>query len=357
MPAISVEKFLERLARGKPEQGILLLGSDVYLRDLCRARLIEVCVPEEARDWGVSRFSAADDPLDRALGQAQTMPMLAPCQVVFLEEVEALEKLGDEARDAAVERLSAYLDDPAPFTVLVLQAVKLDDRMKLSKRLVEKAQVVSVELAANPEERAAAAALMALDLARQMGVELDREAAEELADILNADMTHIRSELEKLATYAGGRRRITREDVEALVISAKKYSVWQLADMLASRQPARALEFLDSVLREGQPPPQVVGALAWMYRKLLEAQDLPAHLSGWQAARELGMRADAAELALRESRKIPRPQLLDGLKALYEADSRLKSGRVNQRAVMEFLVARLTGGVVKSGERAPGQHP
>jgi DNA polymerase-3 subunit delta len=339
----TADKLLERLAKGKPLPVVLLLGADVYLRDICRARLIEAAAPEGAREWGVARFSAVDDPLDRVIGQAQTLPMLAPRQIVFYEEVEALESLGEVARDAAVEELTAYLDDPAPFTTFVLEAAKLDDRMKLSRRLAEKAFVVALELDTDPERRASVAAGMALDLARARGVELERDAADELADILNAEMICIQNELEKLASYVGDRRRITRADVEALVISAKKYSVWQLTDLLASRQPARALEFLDSVLREGEQPPQIVGALAWMYRKLIEAQDLPANLSGWQAARELGMRVDTAELALRGSREIPRALLLDGLEALYEADSRLKSGVASQRAVMEFLVARLTG--------------
>jgi len=47
-----------------------------------------------------------------------------------------------------------------------------------------------------------------------------------------------------------------------------------------------------------------------------------------------------AELALRESRRIPKQQLLEGLAALYEADSRLKSSAPNPRAILEFLMAR-----------------
>jgi hypothetical protein len=53
------------------------------------------------------------------------------------------------------------------------------------------------------------------------------------------------------------------------------------------------------------------------------------------------MRPQAAEQAVRQSRKFPRSQLATGLEALYEADSRLKSGGTSQRAVMEFLVAQL----------------
>ena len=50
---------------------------------------------------------------------------------------------------------------------------------------------------------------------------------------------------------------------------------------------------------------------------------------------------DAAELAVRQSRKFPKEQLTQGIVALYEADSRLKSGGTTQREVMEFLVSQL----------------
>jgi DNA polymerase III delta subunit len=54
------------------------------------------------------------------------------------------------------------------------------------------------------------------------------------------------------------------------------------------------------------------------------------------------MRAETAKLALASARRIPREKLMSGLAALYEADSQLKSGRADPRAVMEFLLARLT---------------
>ena len=200
---------------------------------------------------------------------------------------------------------------------------------------------VSVELATDPAQRARLAIPISLEMARELGATLEQDAAEELCDVLNGELAAIRTELQKLSAYAGDRRRITRADVDLLVISARKYEVWDLADMLAARQPAQALEFLDSLLREGEAAPALLGALAWMYRKLLEAQELPAGMAGQQAAGRLRMRPDAAGLAVRQSRKFPKEQLTTGLAALYEADSRLKSGGTNQRAVMEFLVTQL----------------
>jgi DNA polymerase-3 subunit delta len=341
MASLSPHELLARLAKGKPIPAILLVGSDSYLRQFCRSKLVEAYVAEGTRDWGVHKFSAGEDDISAILGQAQTMPMLAPRQVIFVSEVQAWERLGDDPRDSLVKQISVYLGDPAPFTVLVFEATALDQRMRLAKLFSEKTVTVSVELSEDPAERARLAVPIAQEIARELGASLEPDAADELCDTLNGELAAIRTELEKLSAYAGDRRTITRADVDLLVISARKYEVWDLADMLAARQPAQALEFLDSLLREGEAAPALLGALAWMYRKLLEAQELPAGTVGWQAASRLKMRSEKAELAVRQSRKFPKAQLTSGLAALYEADSRLKSGGTNQRAVMEFLVTQL----------------
>jgi DNA polymerase-3 subunit delta len=308
---------------------------------LCRKKLVEAYVAEGTRDWGVRKFSADEEDVSSILGQAQTMPMLAPQQVIFVSDAEAWERLGDDSRDSLVKQLSEYLGNPAPFTVLVFEAAALDQRMRLAKLFAEKTVTVSVELSDDPAERARLAVPISFEMAKELGVIVEPDAAETLCDLLNGELAAIRTELEKLSAYAGDRRKITRADVDLLVISARKYEVWDLADMLAARQPAKALAFLDSLLREGEAAPALLGALAWMYRKLLEAQELPSGTVGWQAASRLKMRAEAAELAVRQSRKFPKSQLKNGLAALYEADSRLKSGGSNQRAVMEFLVTQL----------------
>jgi DNA polymerase III subunit delta len=351
MAVVSPQQLLARLAKGKPIPGILLLGGDAYLRELCRAKLVEAYVPEGARDWGVRRFSAEDDDVSTIVAQAQTLPMLAQRQVLFVSEVEAWERLGDDSRESLVEEISDYLDDPAPFTVLIFEAAALDQRMRLAKTLMEKTLTVSVELSSDPAERARLAVPLSLEMAKELGARIEDDAAEELCDILNGQLAAVRTELEKLACYVGDGRAITRADVELLVVSERKYSVWELADMLAAREPAQALQFLDRLLRDGEAPPALLGALAWMYRKLLEAQEVPAGAARWEAAGRLKMRTDAAELAVRQSRKFPKSQLTQGLAALYEADSRLKSGGTSQRAVMEFLVSQLASPTEANAKR------
>jgi DNA polymerase III subunit delta len=343
MARISPQELLERLKKGKVIPALLLLGDEPYLRDACRKMLVETFIPEAALTWGVSRYSADRGQTRSALEQAQTIPMLSRQQVVFLEDVEKIEKLGEKNRDAAVEQLEEYLANPAPFTVLVLEAMALDQRMKLAKLLGDKALVVEVGSGDNIEQRLLAAVTLATTLAREERVEFEKGAAEDLAEFVAADLLRLQTEIKKLVTYVGDRKIIRRQDVVALVVSEKTTTVWELADMLASRQQSKALEFLERLLRDGEEPLQMLGALTWMYRKLIEASEVPGLSNGYQAARALGMRPEQAELALQSARKIGKPRLLSGLAALKDADSRLKGGADDARAAMEFLLVELMG--------------
>jgi DNA polymerase III delta subunit len=107
-------------------------------------------------------------------------------------------------------------------------------------------------------------------------------------------------------------------------------------------------------LRAGEQPAPIVGALAWMYRKLIEARELPDGASKYEATR-LGMKPETAEVALRASRRIPAEALRRGLVSLAEADSRLKSGIAQPRAVLEFLIAELT--LMQSSSTKSGVRP
>jgi DNA polymerase-3 subunit delta len=342
MPPLTSHELLSRLKKGKPVPAILLLGAEPYLRDICRAQLIDQYVAEAARTWAVSRFSAERGDIEAALDQAQTLPMLSPQQVVFLENTEAIEEFADKKREDAVQQLESYFADPAPFTVLVIEATQLDQRMKLSKLLVEKSLVVTVDLGEDPNQRNAAAVALARSLAKEQGVEFEKGAAENLAECVAADLQRLKTEIEKLATFAGERKTILLEDVASMVISERTTTVWEMADMIASRQGKRALDFLDRLLRSGEEPIFLLGGLLFMYRKLVEASEVKGVVNGWQAARALQMAPEKAELAVRNARKISKPRLLAGMRAFQLADNRLKGGSEDPRAVMEFLIAELT---------------
>jgi len=333
--ALRPDALIKKLSAGKPVPAILLHGPDHYLRKLSREKLIETFVPENVRDWAVARYSAADGEWDQVFQRAVTVPMLARVQVIVVERVEEIDELGDNARETAVATLKDYLADPAPFTVLVFEAAQLDKRMALWKLLEEKALVASMEI----DSREAAA--LAISTAKDFGVQLDSDAADLLVDALNAEPARIHVELEKLSLYAQQKGKITASDVEELVDSARKYLVWDMADILAEGRRDAALVFLDGLLRNGETPQMLVGALTFMYRRLLAANSLGPRVNKFEAARHLGMPADAAERAMFQARRFSRDKLIAAMKSLADADSTLKSGVKDTRAALEVLITQL----------------
>lgn len=340
MPQATLENLLQRIEKGAAIPAIVLHGTDPYLRDQCRNALVERFIPEGARDWAVLKISAAGGGLQELLERAQMAPMLSPQQLLILQDCEALERGGEETQERATEALSAYLGDPAPFSILVFEAEQLDRRKRLFKTLAASALIVELTAAVDPTA-------LALHMAKEIGANIGRDAAADLADAVDGEPARIRLEIEKLSLYAAG-RQITEQDVDALVVTAKKYTVWKLADALAARDRRASMDLLDSLLREGEQPAGLVGALSWMYRKLVEARELPAGTNPYSAARELGMRPDTAASALQQAGKIPRQQLLAGIGILAEADSALKSGAPSPRATLEFMLARLTSSGAKA---------
>ena len=346
MPEMTPERLFQVLAAPPAKKSkaacVVLAGKDAYLLDLCRKGIVAACFPEGAPEWAVVRTSLREESLERVLAMAQSYPMLSPRQVLFATDLEAVEELGDDARDAGRESLASYLEDPAPFTVLVLETGSLDQRTKLSRLLAEKAAIISLDLGDDVGRKTQAALPAIAEMARAAGVAIEPEAAAQLADCLDGDLQRIAPEMAKLAAYAGDAKRISAADVSAMVVAAKRYNVWQLAEILATGQRGRALTFLDSLLREGEEPVALVGAMAWMYRKLIEVQELPPGTNSYAAAGRLRMRPETVELAQRQSRALPRARLLRGIQALAEADSRLKSANRAPRTILEFLIAELT---------------
>ena len=351
MPESSPTQLLERIQKGKPIPAIVLLGTDPYLRDLCRNGIIQAYVPDAVRDWALARVSVQGGDWSEVFQRAQTLPMLAQMQVVIIDGAETIEVKkrddddgagetedsgdADDPRKETLAAFSAYLDSPAPFTILLFEVPKLDKRQRLYKILNEKALIVELTIGDQAPQFAA-------QMAKELGAEIEPAAATLLADITNREPALMRMELQKLALYVQGRGKITTAAVKELVPNARKNTVWELADMIATRRRDHALQFLDNLLREGEEPVALVGVLSWMYRKLIEARDLPPTMRGFQAARPLGMRPDSAEAAIRNAHRMSKENLRAGLIALAETDSQLKSSNPDKRATMEFLIARLT---------------
>ena len=343
MSVLKARDFVGRGVGDGETRLVLLVGRDRYWRDRCREKVISSWVPGCGDPWSVRYVSLRETSLAAALAEAQSAPLLCARQVVIVEAVDALEGCGEKEREEACELVRKYLSQPAPFTFLLFEAEGWDQRTKFFRLIRDGALVVELE----GQEGTSTV----IEMARAAGCGIEAEGAELLVEMCGADGGLMEREVLKLATFVGERRRITRDDVRRLVVASESGSAWDLADTLLAGRVRESLQLVDRLLLRGESGVKLVGALAWTYRKLIEARDLPESMAGYQAAQRLGMRPDTAVSLIHKAHRFDGSRALGGLVLLADADRLLKSSGVDERTVLEFLVVRLC-----QNERSGGKH-
>jgi DNA polymerase-3 subunit delta len=166
-------------------------------------------------------------------------------------------------------------------------------------------------------------------------------------------------ELDKLALYRPD-GIVTPDDVRALVAEAVPGSAWALADAVAERDSARALQLLDT-LAESMPEPVIVVVLHRRIRELLELLDrMPGAKNLAAAAMAMGIKSEFRARRLAEQARKWRPEeLIGAIDGLLELDAVVKGapGRGGGDAHHRLAFALWIGDHVATSEARPEVAP
>lgn len=337
MPEVGWESLLKRVRAGRLPGAVLLLGADAFLRERYREKIVEVLIPESVRWWGVRLRSAQQTDPGGVVAEASMQPMLAARQVVCVTDLEAWEGASGES----LGLLERYLTDPAPFTLLLFEAAELDRRTRLARLLEERAAVIALD------RGAVEPTALVEELGRQWEVTITPEAAAHLVERTGGQPARLAVEVAKLASYAGPGGTVDAEAIDALVYAARPTTVWQLVGSLGEGNRSQALVLIAELLRAGESPVAIVGALAWGLRQVAEAAELLKRQSGARAVLQLGLRRETAERIVALAQRWSPAQLARAWWELAATDERLKSGadrQLGQLFLELFVVNSLRAG-------------
>ncbi|HEX3987367.1 MAG TPA: DNA polymerase III subunit delta [Acidobacteriaceae bacterium] len=352
----STDRFLAEIKEARLRAGYVWVGDDVFLYERCRKAVLAALVPPDLRDFCLSDLDLAETSIFEALDRAQTPSLMAPFQVLFIRNLKTLYTRGAKKDEFAA--IDAYFKSPNPQALLILVAdhlripsdprrMDLDDKNRYERiretlgdwcGLIELARV----------DEADALKWIAAE-AKRREVDIDSDAARELADALGADMMLIASELEKLVLYTGAKRHITLGDVETMVLAAKQRSLYELTDAISAKDRARAISLLHGLLNASDGgEDSAIGhlyMLARTFRQMLVILEKNVRDSRaiWQALWQgFRMPPFAAEDVIRQARRYKsRRELTRALRLIARADLELRSQPPDKRLVLERLVLDL----------------
>jgi DNA polymerase-3 subunit delta len=120
--------------------------------------------------------------------------------------------------------------------------------------------------------------------ARSVGLELDLAAAKTLVEVVGTRQQRLARELEKLALECGEGARLDAEAVLALTVNQAERKLWDLADLLVAREPAKASRLYLRLRAQGE---RVESISFWMVRRVREALGVALKLEAGQPPAEV----------------------------------------------------------------------
>lgn len=309
----------------------LVVGREYALREAEVAKLRDAALAGALAEFNEDRFDFGSAGCDAAqvIGAARTHPVMAERRFVRVRGLadKRAAKLFDEL-------LPAYLEDPSPTTVLVLEADQVDRRLRWVKLVAKQGALIECTGPKNPAEIRA----WIENALRERGKRAAPGAAAALAELVGGDTDQLRQEIEKLCLYLGDEATAEAEDVSAITGHLRPLAVYDLTDQLGNRQLAPALRTLTRLLDQGEAPLALLGALGNHFRRLVRARECKPLEPGVVQER-LAIHPFAARKLAEQARRFDLRRLRNCLDAVRRTDEALKGAApLTPRQAVERLV-------------------
>jgi len=236
-PASAGQKALRAALQNKVFDPVYYLhGAEDYLKDETVRQVIDAAVDPATRDFNLETLRGAEVDGERLGSLLGTPPMMAERRVVILRDVSALKK---DARRV----LERYLERPATDVVLVLVAAA---GTKEDRALAERSTAIDFE----PLSGARVPKWITYYAKHDLECDITDDAVALLQTAVGTDLSQLRIELDKLASFvAGDEGRVIDENAVSAIVGIRRgETLGDLLDAVAHRKVGAALDLLPHVL-------------------------------------------------------------------------------------------------------------
>ncbi len=315
----------DNIKQGCFKQVYLLYGEERFLRRQYRERL-QKALCGDGDTMNTHFFEGRAVPVAEIIDLAETLPFLAERRVIFITD-SGLFKSGGE-------QMAEYLAAPCETTFFVFTESEVDKRSRLFKTVQSKGY--AAEFAVQDEKTLMrwAAGVLAKD---------HRKITENTLLLLlsktGTDMGNLQMELEKLTCYCMDREIITDADVEAVCSTRISNHIFDMINAIADGHKRRALELYYDLLALKEQPMRILFLIARQCNMLLQTKELKARgHDNRSIGSKLGIAPFIATKYITQASKFKAAALRAAVEKCVEAESAVKTGRMNDMMSVEILI-------------------
>lgn len=299
----------------------LITGSDAPKVETAIARLRGHFEVES-----IETVTALDTSGEAVVGLCNAGSLFGDARLVVVTDVDGVK--ADRGRRGAwkaadAEAIAGYLESPAPATVLTLVAEELKSSAALWKAAEKAGRVLSYDVPKGKLQGWVA------DQFKQRGARAEPEAVAALLQLVGDDLRALKTEVDKVATWAGD-EPIGEREVEALVTPNADVPIYELTEAWSERDSGRALGVSETIFERDSKPrrdtaPRLAGSLASHLGRLRALKQLAAEgVSSKEAAARLKLNPFYAGKLYRQAEGFSAEELDEAVVQLAALDGALK---------------------------------
>ena len=322
-----MKKLSEEIKSGQLKQVYILYGEEAYLRNQYKEKLKNALLGE-GDSMNFHYFEGKDVRSGEVIDLAETMPFLANCRVIILENSGLFSHGGEE--------LATYLEAPSETAYFVFVEPTVDKRSKLYKAATAKGR--AIEFGAQDE---AVLKRWILGFLKKENKNITERDLDLFLDKTGSDMENIRGELEKLLCYCLDRDVITAQDIEKVCTKQVSNQIFDMINAVAEKKQKTAMALYYDLLTLKEPPMRIMILIARQFNLLLQVKELRNKgLDANAIGTKVGLAGFIAKKYVAQASKFKEDDLRRALADCVESEEAVKTGRMNDVMSVELLIVK-----------------
>lgn len=333
---MSKEILDEILKTKQPEKNIFLLyGEEDFLRAHYKKSLKNLLMPESMPDLNFYSFDGKDYSLSAVEEAIEAMPVFDEHKLLIFDNSMLFKPDGrtgakQEARDFWEKRLK----DIPEYIYIIFNETEIDKRSSLFKFISK--NYISTEFSYLDEDKMIK---WTQTLFKKLGKNISASDCTYLVSLCPDGMMSVKSEAEKLCSYAAGRQDITKEDIDLLVTPKLEDKVFDMVGAMLSKNTDKALSLLRDLFALKTEPTQILGAIMYNVEKIASVKLL---LSSGRTKPEIASLLKIAPFQVNKFVNLASEFKKDELNKLVhktaEKDLQLKTNSMDNNVLLEVFI-------------------
>ncbi len=306
----------------------LFSQEELFLKRQVEELVKDAVVGESLADFNYNVFYAEDASIDVVLDTIRTNPFLGQRRLVILKNVEKYSPYE--------KKLTAFLKNPAPQTVFIMETLK-----KSTDKFIKKIVPFATEVVFN-QLKGAALNKWISEYTKNKGKRISYEGIALLVEKVGNELDVIINALNKLLLYAGENLLISEMDIESLIKKTRQDTRFTFLDALMRKQTSVALDMASELSRDGKHATDLIGLINWQLKRIESVKQLAeTGYSKDRIAKELKLTPYVFNIIHKQASRFTAQEIKRDFDLLLASDVAIKQGLKSPGLALETLIVQL----------------